>query len=381
MAPLPEAAAQRWSALLWEPSLPEGRSVCEAELREDALVAHLPEGGEVALALDTLVCERQGFDGASWGLRPEGAQVPLLITRAPGLLAALKAHPVGRRAVEAERARSRRKGLSHVGVPLGAVLLLLAGLVWFAVAVLPGLALKATPTSVDAEVGRLALPVTLAQLGGHEVKEPRVVQPVRTLLAPLTAGAQADPALRFEVHVVQLAQPNAFALPGGQLVVTTGLLQDAPSAEAVAGVLAHEVAHVTERHSMRALLRQAGVGLLLSLLVGDAAGAGGVLVDQAAALTGLSHSREMEREADRVGLELLRRAQLDPGALADFLRVMQQQEETQGAQVPAFLSSHPLTSDRLERLEALAAEKAAPTRPLDVDFKALQEAVRALPKR
>jgi len=208
-----------------------------------------------------------------------------------------------------------------------------------------------------------------------------VVEPVRALLAPLLAGVPADPARRFEVHVVALEQPNAFALPGGPLVVTTGLLLAAPSAEAVAGVLAHEVAHVTERHAMRALLRQAGVGLLLSVLVGDAAGAGSGLVEHAASLTGLSHSREMEREADRVGAALLRRAQLDPRALADFLRVLQQEEQQQRAQVPAFLSSHPLTSERLQRLEALAAAEAAPTRPLPVDFPALQAAVREAVKR
>jgi beta-barrel assembly-enhancing protease len=161
-------------------------------------------------------------------------------------------------------------------------------------------------------------------------------------------------------------------------VMTTGLLLTAPSAEAVAGVLAHELAHVTERHGMRALLREAGLGLLLSLVVGDAAGAGSVLLENASALTGLSHTREMERAADLEAVALLRRAERDPRGLVAMLRELAKRE-AEGAQLPAFLSSHPLSSERLERLEALtrdAAEKPAP----QVDFAALQAAVRELAK-
>src|SRR5215218_10154635 len=99
-----------WSAQLWESAQPQGLA-CEVTLRDDTLVAQLPDGREVQLPLGTLVCERQGFEATSYGLHPVDAPVPLLITREPGLLAALRAHPASRNALKAERARSRRKGL------------------------------------------------------------------------------------------------------------------------------------------------------------------------------------------------------------------------------------------------------------------------------
>lgn len=372
---LEDAPATVWPGVLWEPSLPEGSARCEVALRPEALVARLADGREVALPLATLAFERQGHDAATYGFHPLDAPQPLLTTRDPGLLGALRAHPLGRALLERERSARHRAGLRTTAVPVALVVLVLAALAWAVLAWLPALALRATPLSVDARVGQLALPATLAQLGGREVQDARVVAPVRALLAPLAAQVRDAQGARFEVHVVAHEQPNAFALPGGPVVVTTGLLLAAPSAEAVAGVLAHEVSHVTGRHAMRAVLRRASVGVLLALAFGDAAGASGALVDQAAALVDLSYSRDMEREADRDGVALLARAGVDPRGLAAFLRALAREEAKAGARVPAFLSTHPVTAERLAALEQLTA-RARPARAPGVDFGALQAAAR-----
>src|SRR5690606_26348291 len=107
----------------------------------------------------------------------------------------------------------------------------------------------------------------------------------------------------FTVSVADDPQVNAFAAPGGRIVLLEGLLREAESPDEIAGVLAHEIGHVTERHPTAAALRLLGIQALLTGIFGDgslasaAAGAGGLLV-------ALSYSRDDERTADRLAAEL-----------------------------------------------------------------------------
>src|SRR5690606_30814505 len=122
---------------------------------------------------------------------------------------------------------------------------------------------------------------------GSVLADGPVVDAVRSIGARLLAHAPEHP-FTFEFAVVRDETANAFAAPGGYVVVHTGLLERAASGEEVAGVLAHELAHVLERHSMRQLTRRAGLVALLSATVGPVDGLGGVLVDGAANLTDLA---------------------------------------------------------------------------------------------
>lgn len=178
---------------------------------------------------------------------------------------------------------------------------------------------------------------------------------VRTIGERLTRGSRYP----FQFHVVEDETINAFAMPGGIVVVHTGLIQATRRAEELAGVLAHEVQHVEQRHSLEGMVKQMGLYALWSLATGDL---GGTLASRAALeLTGLKFSRDAEEEADQKGFDALVAAGLDPSGMPAFFETM----AAQGGDLPAgFLSTHPLSRDReaamTARLSALPTRDFAP---------------------
>ncbi len=358
-------------------STPEGRADCELELRAEALVAILPEGREVALPLSTLAMQRQGFSKDIFAFQTAGTAQPWLTTRDPAILAALKEHPLGGRVLGQERTRRWKAWVNYAVLPVITCGVLALAVSWFVFGPLVDLALAAIPTSVDVQLGELALSSSLEELGGKgsEVHDARITGPVRQMLEPLVAQLPSKHQFQFEVRVIRHDMVNAFALPGGKLVVTTGLLRKAASAEAVTGVLAHEVAHVTARHSMRMVLKQVGLWALMAAVFGDVSGLSALILQQAATLTSLSFSRGMELEADRTGFELLSACGLDSQGLRVFLQSLKAEE--QGDTLPGFLSTHPVTDERIAALEVLASGSRPQIAPqtAPVDFKALQAAL------
>jgi predicted Zn-dependent protease len=160
---------------------------------------------------------------------------------------------------------------------------------------------------------------------------------------------------------------NAFALPGGAIVIFDGLIEFAETPEEVAGVLAHEMAHVIKRHGTEALLRSYGLELLIEALTGSAGGgvAGGI----GETLLGLSYSRDAEGEADRTGIELL----LEAGLRADGIgRFFERFDEGPGDMPAALnlLSTHP-SSETRARLADEAGSGGAPAMS-EADWQALQ---------
>lgn len=147
---------------------------------------------------------------------------------------------------------------------------------------------------------------------------------------------------RFILHVVHDGTKNAFALPGGHIVFLSGLIEDLHGPDELAGVLAHEMSHVLERHITERLVRATGVGLLFTWMTGDPssliAGAGSLLVN-------LSYSRGDEAEADARGVALLETAGFATGGLASFFLRMEE-HQGKGDMLPQLLSTHPRSADR-----------------------------------
>ena len=113
---------------------------------------------------------------------------------------------------------------------------------------------------------------------------------------------------------------NAFAAPGGQVVILRGLLEKTASPEQLAGVLAHELQHVYQRHTTRAILEQTATTFLLSAISGDLSGGLAWGLEGARTLGSLHYSRTHEREADIEGLRMMQAARLDPAAMISLLR-------------------------------------------------------------
>lgn len=172
----------------------------------------------------------------------------------------------------------------------------------------------------------------------------------------VAAAGPVSEAYDFSFKVIEEPQTlNAFALPGGPIYVTSGLVEAAGSDAQLASVLAHEVAHVTERHVADRLATSYGVQLLGAAALGENPGAiaqiAGSLLQQGLVL---KYSRSQELQADRVGLGYLGDAGYDrQAALAMFRKLAPGGE----SQAPVFLSSHPAMSERIERLQSIIARR------------------------
>jgi predicted Zn-dependent protease len=166
----------------------------------------------------------------------------------------------------------------------------------------------------------------------------------------------------FDFFMIRDPQINAFALPGGFIGVNTGLVLSAQSESEVASVLAHEIAHVTQRHIARMLARQQQNQLasLAALAVAILASRASSEVAQAAVAFGqagiiqsqLNFTRDNEREADRVGLQLLEEAGFDPRAMATFFERLQRATRLYEGGAPSYLRTHPLTFERIADVQS-----------------------------
>ncbi len=174
------------------------------------------------------------------------------------------------------------------------------------------------------------------------------------ITAALTAPLSNNP-YTFRVMVVNDPTVNALAAPGGYVLVFRGLLERTRSPEELAGVLAHEFQHVLHRHATRALLQNVSSGLLVAALTGDASGVMAFGLESARTLGALRYSRRNEEEADAEGMRMLIQARIDPGGMIAFFEVLRR-EEGRGAALLQYLSTHPQTKDRVERLKLLAAQ-------------------------
>ena len=152
---------------------------------------------------------------------------------------------------------------------------------------------------------------------------------LQTLGKRLTNGSKYT----YRVHVAQSEVVNAFALPGGIIVVNTGLIDATRRPEQLAGVLAHEIQHVERRHSLVAVIKDMGLRGLWLLVTGDLGG--GVVGRAALELTALSFSRDAEAEADARGFEALVATGIDPSGMPEFFHVLAKED---GAAPPPFLS-------------------------------------------
>jgi predicted Zn-dependent protease len=183
------------------------------------------------------------------------------------------------------------------------------------------------------------------------------------LAALLERLARHWPESRYALRVgtVALDAPNAFALPGGQVLVTSALLAQARSENELAFVLAHELGHVAGRDPLRGL----GRGLLVSLALTAIGGAEGASVaGSVAALGERRFSREQESAADRFGLALVAAEYGHVAGASDFLQRLPDATAESGAasRVAGWLDTHPRSADRLAELDALARRQGFPTR-------------------
>lgn len=191
----------------------------------------------------------------------------------------------------------------------------------------------------------------------------------------------------FEFFVMQDPQINAFALPGGFVGINSGLLLAAQSESEVAGVVGHEVAHVTQRHIAR-MINQQGQNQLMSiaaLAVAILAARSNSQVSEAAMVLGqagvvqsqLNFTRDNEREADRVGLQMLDAAGFDPRGMAVFFERLQRATRVYEGGAPSYLRTHPLTFERIADIQNRVENLPYRQVPDGLDFQLIRAKLRA----
>ncbi|MGH8769958.1 MAG: M48 family metalloprotease [Burkholderiales bacterium] len=280
--------------------------------------------------------------------------------------------------------------------------------VCLATALLPGCATVENPVTgktertvmdVESEIaeGKKAHPQVLAEFG--EVKDPQLQAYVNEVGQRL-AKASHRPELDWHFTVLDSPDINAFALPGGYVYITRGIMAYMHSEADLAGVVGHEIGHVTARHSAQRATRQqaAGLGVLAATILGavlESQGLGGAGGMAAQASQGIAagyvakYSRGQELEADKLGAEYLTRIKYDPQNMVDVIRLLENQERFAADQARAegravregsdWLASHPTSEERLREITEIAKGYKAKTDYGDEGHTRYLQAINGMP--
>ena len=344
-----------------------GGMPCECRLEGITLIASGEE--EVLFPLGQASLTFGGQDDAQIVLTLGDRVLYLSRAQWEGPLAGLGVRTVSERLQEARRvsrAGFRRWRLTVAGVMTG-FLVGLAVLVG-ATDILIRRAVIATPVAWEVELGQQAGRELSGQLTAFEGQSRAQVE---ALFAELTS-AYANQAFRWHLVLTCSPEENAFALPGGTVVVTTGLLKKASGPDELAGVMAHEIQHVVLRHGLHHIYGKLRWRLPL-LMLGEQYSTRAVLLKQVTGLANLSYGREMEMEADSRGFDLLVAARVNPQGLESFFQRLADQEGISRSLLN-FRSTHPASLDRQRNLAGkLAALGPREWRKPTLDWEKLQK--------
>lgn len=184
----------------------------------------------------------------------------------------------------------------------------------------------------------------------------KLLEPLTTAVGPMSS--------ELEFYLAKSDSLNAFALPGGKVVVNSKTILEAGRVEELFGVLAHEISHVSHRHTARQIITVLGVYTVVDIVLGSGVGTVAAVTQGASYLLQQGFSRDQERDADRTGLGYLQAAQIDPNGMIEFFQRIEREHDKD---IPlgevekslSFLSTHPATADRISELRELI--KAAPS--------------------
>ena len=275
----------------------------------------------------------------------------------------------------AERVRQvRHRHRVMWGTVAGSIMAVALGL-WFGADLLVEMAVSRIPVEWEQKLGEAAYKDFLS----HQdvMKEGPAVKAVEEMTQRL-AEQIPNNRYKFQVTVVKSDVVNAFALPGGYVVVFTGLMKKADSGEEVAGVLGHELNHVLQRHGMERIVKNLGVMAVVAIIVGDQQGLIGLMRQVGVELLTLKFDRAQEMEADLTGLQLVYRAKIDPNGMITFFQKLSEKDEGR----LEWLSTHPMSSARADRLKAeLAALPKRAPEPFTFEWKTVQDALGVQPVR
>jgi len=292
-----------------------------------------------------------------------GDQLPgSLVATEDGLLEAIRAvapesaRRLGKRVAFDAQAQAT---VARIGLGVATV----AAIYFWGLPALATLVADRVPVSWEENLGRGV--VARAVPPAERCTDPRQQAAVETILQRLVTAIPESP-YRFTVIVADNPAINAFAAPGGYLVVNRGLLRATKTPEELAGVLAHEAQHVLLHHSLRAMAREVPLRIAIAAMFGGDA-FGDLAGRFAGTLAATRYQRGDEMQADQRGLALLQAARVDPRGMVDFFATLAA-EGRDAPRLATYLSSHPQTGDRIAALEAMIADGTPAPAPLLPDY-------------
>lgn len=247
--------------------------------------------------------------------------------------------------------------LSRMKFPaiIAVFLLVVVGFYFLIVSGISGIGMKLVSPKKEAELGRMLYETI--------VPDSSIDRPSTRALNDFAAPLKLSEHYQLQFTVVKDTLVNAFALPGGHIVVYQGILRKMETPGELVALLGHEASHVNERHSLRNILQELTGSFMLSLVFGDLGSIGGGIASQANKLRGLSYSRKLEEEADEEGMKRMLQNRVDPNGM--LLLMDRLEAASQGPELPGFLSTHPLTADRKEHARRFIKKNGStqPTQP------------------
>lgn len=311
--------------------------------------------------------QTQGFYAGEEVRLEKGGEIPeALLVSDPAFLTALR-RITPEMAARFHDPAHRRVRAKLTLIAAFAVIGITLGLYFWGIPAMADLVASRVPASWEEHLG--ASVVEQLAPPSRRCIDPTRMRAIEEIMTTLT-DTLLDSPYTFRVMVVNNSAVNAFAAPGGYIVVFRGLLEATQAAEELAGVLAHEIQHIVKRHTTRMLIQHASTGLLLAALTGRASDPSAFGLEAARTLGVLRYSRGHEEEADTEGVRMLVAAGIDAHGMIRFFESLSEGEKD----TPEFLkyvSTHPSTADRIERLKSVVAqEEGKPVKLLpDYDWK------------
>jgi predicted Zn-dependent protease len=195
--------------------------------------------------------------------------------------------------------------------------------------------------------------------------------------------------LEWHFYIVNSPEVNAFAVPGGYVYVNRGLIERADKMDQVAGVLGHEIGHVTHRHSVKQMEQQNGaqIGVTVACVLQPAvcnSGLGSTAINVVGSAVFAKFSRNDEAEADQSGIEYTTKAGIDPRGIPEMFQILLNERQTRPSAVSAWFATHPLEEDRIRDTEStISRYNVAQLNTLQKDsqaFHTFQARLRSLPQ-
>lgn len=279
-------------------------------------------------------------------------ELPSLLTVSdPAALAAIAASNA--RIARGENSSQSSDFLLHTGMALFLVVIFIGAGIWIGLPWLTGIFASMLPVSLEEKIGRASLE-SMAPTS-QRCQDPSVSEMVERLASTLPESPY-----RFRAYVLEDDLMNAFAAPGGYMVVYRGLVRRTRQPELLAAVMAHEMQHVIQRHGTKGMVRSLSIWLAFALFTGDPTGA---ITVMASNLGSLAYQRADEASADREGVRMLADAGIDPMAMVRMLELLDG-ETPDVPRAARYFSSHPLTGDRIAEVKRLAESIDYRSKPL-----------------